>query len=283
MARSKDKLRLLTLNTHSLMEEDNAFCLRTLADAIVREDVDVVALQEVNQSADAREAEAERLRASRFVPCESEAPIRADNFALTLSELLGESGAPFYWTWAYAHRGYRVYEEGVALLSRAPVTGVDAVCVSTPKGRCRRKIAGIRTQALCGDGWFYSVHMGWWKDEEDPFAGQWARFVQSRGERLESAYLMGDFNSPAHVRGEGYDLVVASGWEDCFLRAAERDAGATVGGQIDGWRKEKVDPMRIDFAFAAQPGATRSSRVIFNGDFYPVISDHYGVLTEDGR
>ena len=282
MAPSRDSIRLLTLNTHSLMEEDTAFCLRTLADAALREGVDVIALQEVNQSADAKEATAERLRAARFVPCEAEAPIRADNFALALSELLSDRGAPFSWTWAYAHRGYRVYEEGVALLSRAPITGLEAVCVSTPQGRCRRKIAGIRTRSLNAEGWFYSVHMGWWKDEEDPFAGQWARFLQSRGKGAQPAYLMGDFNSPAHVRGEGYDLVVASGWEDCYLRAKARDAGATVGGQIDGWRKEKVDPMRIDFTFAAQPGATRSSRVIFNGDFYPVISDHYGVLTEEG-
>src|SRR5699024_1696109 len=66
-------------------------------------------------------------------------------------------------------------------------------------------------------------------------------------------------------------------------RARERDAGFTVGGQIDGWRKEKVDPMRIDFVFAGQPGPTHRSRVIFNGDFYPVISDHYGVLTEEGE
>lgn len=40
--------------------------------------------------------------------------------------------------------------------------------------------------------------------------------------------------------------------------------------------------MRIDFVFAGQPGPTHRSRVIFNGDFYPVISDHYGVLTEEG-
>ena len=56
----------------------------------------------------------------------------------------------------------------------------------------------------------------------------------------------------------------------------------TPWGQIDGWRKEKVDPMRIDFVFAGQPGPTHRSRVIFNGDFYPVVSDHYGVLTEEG-
>lgn len=282
MVRSRDKLRMLTLNTHSLMEEDNAFCLRTLADAIVRERVDVVALQEVNQSADAPAVETALLVSSNFVPCERETPIRTDNFALALARLLAAQDQRFYWTWAYAHRGYRVYEEGVALFSRTPITGLASCCVSTPQGRCRRKIAGIRTQALASEGWFYSVHMGWWDDAEDPFAGQWERLNGLCAQNDRPAYLLGDFNSPAHVQGQGYDRVVSSGWQDCFLRARERDAGFTVGGQIDGWRKEKVDPMRIDFVFAGQPGPTHRSRVIFNGNFYPVVSDHYGVLTEEG-
>ena len=201
MVRSRDKLRMLTLNTHSLMEEDNAFCLRTLADAIVRERVDVVALQEVNQSADAPAVETALLVSSNFVPCERETPIRTDNFALALARLLAAQDQRFYWTWAYAHRGYRVYEEGVALFSRTPITGLASCCVSTPQGRCRRKIAGIRTQALASEGWFYSVHMGWWDDAEDPFAGQWERLNGLCAPNDRPAYLLGDFNSPA--RGSG--------------------------------------------------------------------------------
>ena len=44
MAPLKDKLKVLTLNAHSLLEWDAAFCLDSLTDAIVREDVDVVEL-----------------------------------------------------------------------------------------------------------------------------------------------------------------------------------------------------------------------------------------------
>ena len=53
-----------------------------------------------------------------------------------------------------------------------------------------------------------------------------------------------------------------------------------MGGNIDGWREGKVDAMRIDFVFCREMPAPKSSRVIFNGKFYPVISDHFGVLTE---
>ena len=38
--------------------------------------------------------------------------------------------------------------------------------------------------------------------------------------------------------------------------------------------------MRIDFVFCREMPAPKSSQVIFNGKFYPVISDHFGVLTE---
>ena len=48
MAPLKDKLKVLTLNAHSLLEWDAAFCLDSLTDAIIRENVDVVVLQEVN-------------------------------------------------------------------------------------------------------------------------------------------------------------------------------------------------------------------------------------------
>ena len=91
---------------------------------------------------------------------------------------------------------------------------------------------------------------------------------------------MGDFNSPAHLEGEGYSLITADGWQDAWRIAKNRDKGITVGGKIDGWREGKDDAMRIDFAFLRGLPAPDRSRVIFNDSFYPVISDHYGVLTE---
>lgn len=59
---------------------------------------------------------------------------------------------------------------------------------------------------------------------------------------------MGDFNSPAEVRNEGYDLINASGWYDCYNLAKEKDNGFTVEKVIDGWKdklKEKTN-IRID-------------------------------------
>ena len=60
----------------------------------------------------------------------------------------------------------------------------------------------------------------------------------------------------------------------------DRDDGVTVGETIDGWRDQKVDPMRIDLVFSSAEGTTLSGRVIFNGVNRPVISDHLGVRTQ---
>ena len=165
------------------------------------------------------------------------------------------------------------------MLSRLPVLAADNICVSTPEGRCRRVIPGLQVQLADGPAWFRSVHMGWWKDEQDPFAGQWNK-LNAHCEGTGRGCLVGDFNSPAHLTGEGYSLITASGWQDAYVLAETKDEGITVGGNIDGWREGKVEAMRIDFVFSREMPAPRSSRVIFNGTFYPVISDHFGVLTE---
>ena len=43
--------------------------------------------------------------------------------------------------------------------------------------------------------------------------------------RRPLAFLLGDFNSEADVRGEGYDLILRSGWQDTYRLARQRDDG----------------------------------------------------------
>ena len=88
MAPLKDKLKVLTLNAHSLLEWDAAFCLDSLTDAIIRENVDVVVLQEVNQSVEAAHVPMDVLKTAGYVPCPTDAQIRSDNYALAAARLL---------------------------------------------------------------------------------------------------------------------------------------------------------------------------------------------------
>ena len=132
MAPLKDKLKVLTLNAHSLLEWDNTFCLENLTDAIIREDVDVVVMQEVNQTVEAPYAEPDALKADGYVPCDSEAKIRTDNYALSAAKLLKQKGHEFSWTWGFAHPAYRHLEEGEAVLSRLSDAGSE-VCAFPPR------------------------------------------------------------------------------------------------------------------------------------------------------
>ena len=91
----------------------------------------------------------------------------------------------------------------------------------------------------------------------------------------------GRFNSPAHVRGEGRDLIRGFGWLDSYELARSKDSGITVGHAIDGWREQgDVSGMRIDYIWTSRKVPVRSSRVIFNGSCEPIVSDHYGIIVE---
>ena len=276
---SKDKLHLLTLNTHSLMEPDTEFCLEQLTLCVHELGVDLVSLQEVNQPLNARLLSEKELQESQYVPSGDGFPIREGNFAYLLARKLQTVDPTFHWTWAYAHRGYDRFDEGLAIFARGDFSAVKTIAISNDGARCPRTILS----ASLDETWFSAVHMGWWNDPEDPFQAQWER-TDAWCRKLGTAhYLLGDFNNPAHLSNEGYDTVKSSGWRDCYLEAQRRDDGVTVGESIDGWRKNKVDPMRIDFVFRSFDSMTLESRVVFNGDFYPVISDHYGVYTVEKR
>ncbi len=73
----------------------------------------------------------------------------------------------------------------------------------------------------------------------------------------------------------------AAGFCDTYDLAQTKDEGWTVQGVIDGWRDQAAVPARrIDQIWARHPVTVRSSRVVFNGAEEPVISDHFGILTE---
>ena len=235
-------MKLITLNTHSLIEEHYEEKLHAFAEVIRKEKPDILAMQEVNQLACEEIWPDEKLPG--FVRCRGfSLPVRRGNHAARLAELLKDSGLSYSWTWISAKMGYDRYDEGMAVFSLSPIADTDQFQISRSFDYHywkTRRVLGIRTEAD-PDTWFYTVHMGWWDDAEDPFAGQWEQlnqFLQEKG-RLDSGknvWLLGDFNSPSAVSGEGYDCIRKAGWLDSYVLAAQKDDGATVDHVIDGWR-----------------------------------------------
>lgn len=278
-----DYMKILTLNTHSLVEDNYENKLMQFVEMMLKEMPDIVALQEVNQSM--AKAEVLELSATGYVACKGcEVIVREDNHAYRIAKMLKEEGIVYQWTWIPAKMGYGIYDEGLALFCRKKIENIHQFYFSKSTDYDNWKIR--RSIGICIENtWFYSVHMGWWEDKEEPFAAQWDTIEDKLLNKSQLCYLMGDFNSPAHKKAEGYDYIIQHGWVDTWNVAKRKDTGVTVGGVIDGWddkmdTKEEEQGIRIDYIFCNQEIPVKSSEVVFNGKKYPVISDHYGVMIE---
>lgn len=274
-------MKLLTLNTHSLAEENYEQKLQDFAEAVSKERPDIIALQEVNQTAS--EDAVPECDLNGYFPADKNTVIRRDNHVYRLVRILAEKGIYYSWTWLPLKLGYDKYDEGIAVMSMSPIADVKTPLVSGINDYYNwktRKLLGVCTKDA-PDEWFYSVHFGWWNDPDEPFQNQWARTSQHMLCHSK-VWLMGDFNSPAEVRDEGYDMIVRDCWHDSYMLAEHKDSGITVGHVIDGWR-DKIHSgtgMRIDHIWCSEKADVKSSEVLFNRINYPVVSDHYGVMIE---
>lgn len=273
-------MKLLTINTHSLVEKNYPKKLESFVSAIADIKPDIIAMQEVNQTAAEKIIPAADI--NNFSPCGG-IPLKYDNHAYKTVKLLSDSGIGYYWTWLGLKCGYDKYDEGISVMSRSRILETKVINVSHTDDYNNwktRKIIGIRTLQN-PDSWFFSVHYGWWDDADDPFENQWKNTLKSLPDS-KNIWLMGDFNNPAEASKQGYDMMINDGWYDSFILAAKHDSGITVEKNIDGWNNKDVSEngMRIDLILSNQKNDIISSEVIFNGINKPVISDHYGVLTE---
>lgn len=272
MARSRANV-LMTLNAHSLIDGSADEQLSRLAAFVCARGVDILALQEVNQTQGAEPASDDRLRAAGCVPLAGKAPVRADNFALRLCERLCAAGEAWRFVFSAAHNSYGRFEEGVALLTRLPAEGSFAADLSGDPAMDSWK-SRVACGLFIGGTLYVSVHTGFWNDDEAPFARQWDALEAALPDDVP-VFVMGDLNQPAHVRGEGLDLLMARGWHDAYAQAKTRDDGFTVGGSIDGWRSAKDEPRRLDYILCSRPFSPARCEVVLRGK--DAISDHCGV------
>ncbi|TFD92862.1 endonuclease/exonuclease/phosphatase family protein [Jeotgalibacillus sp. R-1-5s-1] len=256
-------MKLLTLNCHSWQEDQQLEKLDILAQKIAARDYDIIALQEVSQLTDA----------------EPEGPFKKGHFGLELLKRLKAAGRhDDQMHWAFCHYGYDIYEEGVAILTRLPIVETDSFFISQSQDPDHWKTRAVpKVTVQYGEKLIdvFSCHLGWWGDEEEPYDHQ-VRELMAHKHPDRLSFFMGDFNNHAGLSGEGYDLLHENGLVDTYVLAEEKDSGITVFGTIAGWEGND-QPLRIDYIFASETIKVRSSRVIFNGDHYPVVSDHFGV------
>lgn len=279
-------MKILTLNTHSLQEENYTQKLDWFVETILKEQPDIIAMQEVNQTADA-ELMPEAMVAGQY-PVPGSVTVRMDNHAANIAYRLRQAGLECYWAWLPIKLGYGKYDEGVAILSIGkPIRCVDKFPISRIVDYHNwrtRAVLGVQVEGL--EDWFYSLHMGWWDEDENGFLEQWKILSSCIASKrmCGPVWLLGDFNAPDAIPGESYSHMVGCGWIDTYQIAQTKDSGITVPGIIDGWREKlqdrQVDGMRLDYIWCNQAKEVLSSKVMFNGTTAPVVSDHFGVMIE---
>ena len=258
-------MKILTLNTHSIIEDNYERKFDIFTDAIFRLRPDVIAMQEVNQSIE-----------SPFVALGDKFNVRRDNHALRVCKELNQLGLDYNYFWRGIKLAYGKFEEGVAIITNMKVTATDCVLISKIDDVLdwhTRYALGVKIN----DEWFYSIHTNRYDDAIDPFYEEWQRF-ETHVWKKEKVWVMGDFNTDA--KNEEYKKVMASDWYDTFSIAEKKDDGTTVRKPIDGWRDEDACDMRIDYILTNRKIGIKSSEVIFNGLNEEVVSDHFGILVE---
>ncbi|HEM3211214.1 endonuclease/exonuclease/phosphatase family protein [Streptococcus suis] len=260
-------MKLLTINVHAWLEERQDEKLDVLAQTIAEKAYDVIALQEVNQ-----------LITADLVTKD----LKADNYGLILLEKLRTLGQFDYsYYWSNSHIGYDKYEEGIAFLTKLPVYEVDPFYCSQNKSIdsiLSRKIMGLTVfyQDQLID--LYSCHINLPDSKEENQLDNIRSIVKrTSSDRLK--ILMGDFNTDALSNPKAYQAIKDLGLYDSYDLAEEKDRGITVEKAIDGWAGHSQEK-RLDYVFLNQERQVQSSRVIFNGDNLPIISDHFGVEVE---
>lgn len=267
-------MKILTLNTHSLLEENYEEKLRIFADGISKVLPQVIALQEVNQTSTSPVVSSHCLGFSS-----GEVPLKEDNHAIAVTELLSEKGINYNFVWCPIKQGYSKFDEGLAFLSLEPIQFLESFVISnTQKYQDwkKRKALVVKIYGMN----FCTAHLGWWQDEYEPFAKQFDKL----NEHLlpyKDVIILGDFNSPDSAENEGYDYVTSLGWNDFYNMADKKNGHHTVVGPIAGWKQK--DNLRIDYIFSKEKLKVRECSTMFDGLNFPVVSDHYAVTANFER
>lgn len=273
------ELSLLTLNLHTYQQHPRHCCFETMhyherevhiiAEAIAHLNIDVICFQEVG----------EYMHDPIAYPY-GESP---SNMAFRICNKLRHWGRWYHIHQDWSHIGFYRWREGTAILSRYPMHHNYSAYVSNDRRKDHYMSRNV-TVSCIDVPWFgllhiANVHLSW---AHHGFFEEYVRLKQLIESRrhfgVRADLMVGDFNAPA---GEhAYNHIVGNGeYVDQFYEChPQRFYQPSYHGRIDGW--EYGSPKRIDHIFKrnGQPLRIRCMDTIFNDDFYPVVSDHFGYV-----
>ncbi len=277
--KSADEFLILTINLHTYQENMQNEKFNLLTDVIGLMDIDFIAFQECAQH--------------KTSPV-YEGIIREDNMALEISRRLRQKyNVDYNFVWGWSHYGWDVWEEGVAVMTKHPITDSDQRYVSSATGTntiSSRKVIYASCQTAYGSMHIFSAHTHWRTSlndaEQNRQIDKLKAMVFEKELITPAAYsiVCGDFNvnpTSDFPWSEGYFRMVKDNiFQDSFLAiypdANNKPAQAiynTIGGDLPG---------RIDYIFLKDnPNLIiMDSQIIFTPDIIGKVSDHFGVMTK---
>jgi maltose 6'-phosphate phosphatase len=258
----REQLKVLILNLHCYQEENQDEKFTQIAKAINELEVDIVCLQEV----------AEYWR-------DGEGDWESNAAKLINDRLI----SPFHLHTDWSHLGFDKYREGVAILSRYPLSHQHSRYVSDSHDIYSihsRKIVMAQVHVpYMGAINVFSAHLSWLEDgfnEQFDRLHQWAE--ECYADNIQATLLCGDFNITAG--SSGYELVVNSNqYDDQFLAANDQGIFDKIFRVNDAhWQDLLAKDYRIDYIFmnkASQLQVT-SAKILFTEQDYGQVSDHCG-------
>ncbi|MCK5829562.1 MAG: endonuclease/exonuclease/phosphatase family protein [Methylococcales bacterium] len=257
-----DQLKILILNLHCYQEKDQDSKFTQIAKAIDELDADIVCFQEV---------------AEFWNNGEGDWP---SNSARIINERLPQV-FNIYTDWA--HLGFDKYREGVAILSRFPISNQQSKYVSNSQDIYSihsRKVIMTRIHVpFLGVINVFSAHLSWIEDgfeEQFQRLHEWA--IENQADDVKTTLLCGDFNITAGSKG--YELVVNSNeYDDQYLEVNQKGVFEKIFRVNDGhWQYLLSEDYRIDYVFMNKNSGLQvtSAKIVFTDDDYGQVSDHCG-------
>ncbi|MGV2928448.1 endonuclease/exonuclease/phosphatase family protein [Macrococcus capreoli] len=269
-------MKLLTLNTHSWLENHQDEKIDQIVTQIIKGDYDIIALQEVNQLIENDSV----VNDQYYCPGNDEIAIKDDNFAYIIVQRLHAQGYDYYFSYAMSHIGYDKYEEGSAILSKRPIKPyAEFVSMDqSPDNYKSRKILFGETEVNGVAVVVASCHFSWWINEHEGFSYEWMNTKRILERYQQPIIVMGDFNNPEGT--EGYNFVLQNcDLQDTYVIADVKHGHHTIEKNIAGW-EDNDGKLRIDFIFVSPEFEVTSSKTVFDDVNGPIVSDHYGVEVE---
>jgi maltose 6'-phosphate phosphatase len=261
---NRKQLKVLILNLHCYQEEKQDYKFSQIAKAINELEVDIVCFQEVAENWNDGEGDWD------------------SNSAKIINDHLLE---PYHIYTDWSHLGFEKYREGVAILSRYPLSKQEGKYVSSSHDSYSihsRKVVAVQIRVpYVGSINVFSAHLSWWEDgfqEQFEKLRDWA--LAKHTKHTKATLLCGDFNITAG--SEGYHQVVNSNeYDDQYLAANAQGLFEKIFRVNDPhWQDYLTDDYRIDYIFKNKDSDlfVVTAKALFTEQDYGRVSDHVGYL-----